>query len=123
MIYLASPYSHNDPAVREQRYHHACRAVVHLLRNDCVVFSPVVHSHPLVQYGMPFLWQDWERIDRAYLERCDEVVVLKLDGWVFSRGVKAEIKIAKELGKPVGYLALDAVTVAPLAQGPQGDQP
>ena len=26
MIYLASPYSHSDPAVREQRYEAACQA-------------------------------------------------------------------------------------------------
>ncbi|GIW55540.1 MAG: hypothetical protein KatS3mg082_1944 [Nitrospiraceae bacterium] len=31
MIYLASPYSHPDPAVREERFHAACRAAAALL--------------------------------------------------------------------------------------------
>ena len=115
MIYLASPYSSLNAPDRERRYQQTCRAVVHLMRNGCVVFSPVVHSHPLVQYGLPYDWMYWEHVDRTLLEHCDEVVVLKLDGWMFSRGVQAEIKMARELGKPIGYLSMDAVTVAPLA--------
>jgi hypothetical protein len=31
MIYLASPYSHPDPLVREQRFRDACRATASLL--------------------------------------------------------------------------------------------
>lgn len=81
MIYLASPYSHADPAVREARYRAACRATAALLKAGLVVFSPIVHSHPLVAFALPTGWDFWERIDRAYLARCDEVVVLMLDGW------------------------------------------
>ena len=42
--------------------------------------------------------------DRRFLEACDEVVVLLLDGWRESIGVKAEIEIVRELGKPVSFL-------------------
>jgi nucleoside 2-deoxyribosyltransferase len=113
MIYLASPYSHPDPAVREQRFRAACRAAVALLRAVQVVFSPITHSHPLAQHGLPGNWQFWERYDRAFLERCDEVVVLMLDGWGESVGVQAEIRIAWELGKPVRYLAPELAPVSP----------
>lgn len=124
MIYLASPYSSTDPAVREHRYHQACRAVVHLLRNQSVVFSPVVHMHPLVAYGLPIDWRSWEWADREYLKRCDEVVVLKLSGWRFSKGVIAELQFAQLLCKPIGYLSEDAINdVAPLAPRPPGVQP
>ncbi len=107
MIYLASPYSHNDSTVREHRYREACRAVVHLLRQGCMVFSPVVHSHPLVAFGLPSDWAFWERVDREHLKRCDDVVVLTLDGWQESVGLAAEIRIATELGKPFRYLTLE----------------
>jgi hypothetical protein len=107
MIYLLSPYSHDDSAVREHRYHEACRAVVHLLRHGFMVFSPVVHSHPLVAFGLPSDWTFWERADREHLTRCDEVLVLTLDGWEQSIGLAAEIEIAKELGKPFRYLSLE----------------
>lgn len=112
MIYLATPYSHPDPVVREQRFQSACRASAKLLASGLAVFSPIVHGHPLVDHGLPTDWPFWERFDRDHLVRCDEVVVLMLDGWRESVGVAAEIQIAAELGKPVRYLALDA-TVPP----------
>lgn len=108
MIYLASPYSHADPAVREERFRAACRATAALLRAGEHVFSPIVHSHPLVAFDMPTAWSFWERIDRAHLERCNEVAVLMLDGWAHSVGVREELRIARELGKPVRFLEVDA---------------
>jgi hypothetical protein len=108
MIYLASPYSHPDPAVREERFRAACRATAALLHAGEVVFSPIVHSHPLVAFAMPTAWSFWERIDRAHLERCDEVAVLMLDGWEESIGVREELRLARELGKPARFLDPDA---------------
>lgn len=108
MIYLASPYSHPDRTIREQRFRDACRATVRLLELGLTVFSPIIHGHPLVGHGLPIEWPFWERFDRDHLQRCDEVVVLTLDGWQESVGVAAEIRIAGELGKPVRYLAPDA---------------
>src|SRR5260370_35643395 len=105
MIYLASPYSHPDAAIRKQRYHAACRATAEMMREGHIVFCPIAHSHPLVEHGLPTGWAYWERCDRAFLERGDEVAVLTLDGWQDSIGVQAEIRIATELGKPVRYLA------------------
>lgn len=107
MIYLASPYSHPDPVVREERFRAACRATAALLRAGEVVFSPIVHSHPLVGFTLPTAWAFWERIDRVYLERCDEVVVLMLDGWNESVGVREEIGIARRAGKRVRFLGVE----------------
>jgi Domain of unknown function (DUF1937) len=46
----------------------------------------------------------WQQHDMAFLSVCDEVMVLKLDGWAQSVGVQAEIAAAKALGKPVSFL-------------------
>ena len=108
MIYLASPYSHPNSIIREIRFHDACLATAQLLRTGHSVFSPIVHGHPLVATGLPTDWSYWEPFDRDHIERCDEVIVLTLDGWKTSIGVTAEIGIARELGKPVRYLAPDA---------------
>jgi nucleoside 2-deoxyribosyltransferase len=104
VLYLASPYSHPDLAVREQRYRAACAATAALLRSGVIVFAPIVHSHPLVEYGLPTGWEFWERCDREHLQRCDEVAVLMLDGWRDCAGVQAEVRLATELGKPIRYL-------------------
>ncbi|HZT79162.1 MAG TPA: DUF1937 family protein [Gemmataceae bacterium] len=113
MIYLASPYSHPDPAVREERFHAACRAAAALLRAGHAVFSPIAHSHALARHGLSEDWKFWEPFDREYLERCDEVVVLMLAGWRESVGVREEVRIARELGKPVRYVAPDLANVSP----------
>jgi hypothetical protein len=103
MIYLASPYSHPDPLVRETRFDAACRATAALIRAGQVVFSPIVHGHPLVRFGLPTDWAFWQRHDQELLRRCDEVIVLRSDGWDESEGVRAEIELAGALGKRVSY--------------------
>jgi len=113
VIYLASPYSHPDSMIREQRFRAACRATSMLLRRGKTVYSPIVHGHPLVEHGVPTEWPFWEHNDRELLQRCEEVVVLMLDGWWESTGVAAEIRIALELGKPVRYLAADTRADSP----------
>ena len=109
MIYLASPYSHPDPEVREQRFRDACEATALLIHEGNIVFAPIVHSHSLVGYGLPAGWDFWEQFASEHIRRCDEVVILTLDGWRDSEGVQAEIRIAGELGLPVRYLAPDAI--------------
>src|SRR5262245_52054120 len=104
MIYLASPYSHPDAAVREQRFQAACAATARLLLDGHRVYSPVVHGHPLVRFGLSADWSFWERFDRPHLQTCDEVVVLTLDGWRESVGLQAELRHAGVLGKKVRYV-------------------
>jgi hypothetical protein len=108
MIYLASPYSHPDPSIREARFKAACGAAAAIIRSGQHVFSPIAHSHPIAAYGLPTDWSYWEKAARAHLKTSAEVVVLTLDGWQESLGVAAEVCIATELGIPVRYLPLEA---------------
>lgn len=109
MIYLASPYSHADANIRQRRFEVACRAAAKLICQGQTVFSPIAHSHAICAYGVPLDWRFWERHDRRYLEACDEVVVLLIDGWRESVGVQAEIAIARKLGKPITYLHVNGL--------------
>jgi hypothetical protein len=104
MIYLASPYSHPDAAIRQRRFEAVCRVAARLLRQGRTVYSPIVYGHALCAYGVPGDWRFWQRHDRPLLEACDEVVVLMLDGWENSVGVHAEIAFAREMGKPVSFM-------------------
>jgi Domain of unknown function (DUF1937) len=104
MIYLASPYSHPNLRERAVRFDAACRAAAGLIRTGQPVFAPVVQGHALIGYGIPSDWTFWEPLARQYLARCDQVLVLQLDGWRESEGVQAELELAAELGKRVDYL-------------------
>jgi hypothetical protein len=105
LVYLACPYSHPDAAVRDARFRAANVAAAALMRAGHKVFSPISHTHPIAEAGaLPLGWDFWEAFDRAYLDHAGLVIVLRLDGWRESRGVTAELSIARELGIPVEYI-------------------
>jgi hypothetical protein len=105
MIYLASPYSHPDPMVREERFLAVCRAAAQMLSSGVFVFAPIAQCHPIAVHGnLHGTFDFWEAYDRQMLTFCDELLVLMLEGWRESVGVQAEIKIMEEMRKPVNYL-------------------
>ena len=105
IAYLASPYSHPDPMVRQQRFETVCFVAAKLMQQGNYVFSPIAHTHPIAVKGeLPKDFDFWEGFDREMLKGCGELLVVRMDGWEASKGVAAEIKIANELGIPVKYL-------------------
>lgn len=105
IIYLASPYTHEDTSVKRRRFELASKAAAALMRFGHVVFSPIAMTHPMALYGdMTGAWAFWERFDTAFVNVCDELWVLQLDGWDRSVGVTAEIELARKMGKTIVYL-------------------
>ena len=105
MIYLASPYNDANEGVRFERFRMACEAAGRLMREGNVVISPIAHSHPIATFcDMPKGWEFWRLQDMALLNLCAEVVVLRLDGWEESRGIKAELAYAHNMGIPIRYI-------------------
>lgn len=104
MIYLASPYTHNNEYIRLRRYRNACKAASVLMK-DYVVFCPIAHSHAIGEVSGDTMDYDfWMAQDLPVLAKCDKMIVLQLDGWDESRGVIAEIEFAKEHNIPVEYM-------------------
>ena len=104
LIYLATPYSHPNAAVRQARFEAVNVAAAELMGQGLHIYSPISHTHHIALAGqLPLGWEYWEKYDRAILAACKEVIVLMLDGWKESKGVTAEIKIATELGLKVCY--------------------
>ena len=105
MVYLATPYSHDDDVVKEERFQRVNRVAAKLMEKGEYIFSPISHTHPIATVGdLPGGWEYWDGFDRAFLECCCKMYVLMLDGWEESKGVQAEIKIAKELNIDIEYL-------------------
>jgi len=81
-IYLAVPYSHKDPAVREERFNRVNSEAANLFTKGHMVFSPISHTHPIALAGdLPGNWEFWEAYDRTMIEWCDQVWVLAIEGW------------------------------------------
>jgi hypothetical protein len=105
LIYLATPYSHDDPEVRQKRFEVVNSVAAKLLSQGLHVYSPISHTHPVAMAGdLPKTWEFWETYDRAFLSKCSLLLVLRQDGWQNSVGVKGEIAIAHEYNIPVNYM-------------------
>jgi len=105
LVYLATPYSNPDHAVRQKRFEKVNKVAADLIIKGEMVFSPISHTHPIAAIkDLPKDWAYWESFCRTYLECCYKIYVLMIDGWEESIGVTAEIKIAKELGLEIEYI-------------------
>ncbi len=105
LIYLACPYSHKDPRVREERFNQVNKVASGLMSEGFYIFSPISHTHPIALEGkLPLEWEFWEGYDTSIIKHCKCVLVLQLDGWKESTGVQSEIKIAEKFGIPVEYM-------------------
>ena len=114
--YLASPYTHPDANIRAARYRSVVAATAYLMLEGRVIFSPIAHSHNIelcmsAQQSGSF----WKRQDMPLLLNASRLVVLTLDGWKESSGLKWEIETAKEIGIPVEMMDWDEETNAPCA--------
>lgn len=101
-IYLASPYSRYSGGT-ENAFREAAEATAALIGAGHKVFSPIVHSHIVAQAGNfdPLDCAMWLEQDAPFMEAAAGIVVLMLDGWQDSVGVKHEINRFAEMGKPI----------------------
>lgn len=107
MIYLASPYSHEDKDIRQMRFTTVCIVAAKLLNKGLLVFSPIAHTHWIAVYGqLETGFNRWRELDEAMIDRCTEMYVLCIQGWKESKGVQHEIQYANDIGLPVKYIDL-----------------
>ena len=108
IIYLACPYTDPDASVRQLRFDLATAVAADLIRAGHIVYSPITMTHPIdiVLAGKSnTLGSDyWVAFDEAFMEMCSEMVVIRLDGWQRSSGIRREIAYFTEHKKPIRYI-------------------
>ena len=105
MIYLASPYTHEDPFIREERYLRAAKVTIDFLKKQMWVYSPIVHCHELAKFGgLPVDADFWRDYNFAMLKKSDKLIILRIQGWDTSKGVHGEKNEAERLGIPYEFL-------------------
>lgn len=99
-VYVAGPYSNNDPAKIEENVQYAIHISNCLLNLGYVPFCPhLTHYWHLTH---PQEYQTWLDYDNEFLRCCD--VLLRLPG--LSSGADSEVALALELEMPV-FLCVD----------------
>ena len=105
--YLASPYS-NYKGGRVAAFEEVSTVAAHLITRGLRIFCPIAHTHPIAVYGniddevgdLDF----WLGVDGPFMDAAVGLIVLKMDGWTESEGVKAEIKRFRADQKPILYM-------------------
>jgi len=105
LAYLAAPYS----GMEEFSFRMSCAVAARLLDDGELIFSPIVHSHPLEAYLIDHKNDHdfWIEFDTHLMERCQVLYVLAIDGWEKSKGVQFEIEWFESNKLPIFLLVLD----------------
>lgn len=110
MIYLAAPYSHENPEIETERNRIIDNVTMNLVMMGFVVYSPITHGCALVRSAIlddteiGTDWKAWERHCLGMLEKADSMMILALEGWAKSKGIDAEIDYCNENQIPVTIL-------------------
>ena len=108
--YLASPYSHTNPKIKQTRFVKISKLAGKLIKQGIHVLCPIASSVPIAKYGKidSTDWEYWKNLDINYVSRCDGILVSILDNeWHTSVGMRAEVEYAKELGIPCALVYRD----------------
>jgi len=105
IYYLASPYTHHEKSVRVERFKAANKAAAHLIERKLIVYSPISMTHPIDEVMADedaTLGSDyWVNFDEAFMEFCTEMIILPLEGWQASSGIKRERVFFETRGRKV----------------------
>lgn len=108
--YLASPYSHKNPVVKEFRELAVQYTASILTMKGYKLLEPIASCHRKSHmFDLPTGYEYWKERDRDYIARSDGVILLAIKGWKESVGVTDELEYANELGIPIYKLGQDAV--------------
>lgn len=104
LIYVAAPYGDPDPSVVAQRMQAYLTVDAILLKQGKFTVSPLAKHFGLTVSQSPSDWKYWQSYSRAMLDQCEALIVIKLNGWDHSVGVKGEIEYAHHINLPIYYV-------------------
>lgn len=104
--YVGTPYSRFPDGIAAA-FTAACKNTAALVRAGVSVFSPIAHSHPVAFYGKidPLDHAIWLPADAPLMKAAGGLIVVMLQTWQDSVGLRHEIDAFEAAGKPVVYWA------------------
>ena len=109
-VYLASPLTAFLPDVEKDRIEKNADALAILNQRfpDVTFFSPLLHSESWVERGIE-PGEGWYLYHARYLKKANFMIVLQLEGWEDSFGIKFEKRLCKENDIFVEHCTMDTV--------------
>lgn len=112
--YLATPYT-KYPRGLDAAYAEACGHAAWLISKGVPVFSPIAHTHGIAEQSDVDAKDGnyWLKADEPFMANAKGIIVVKMEGWDESAGVKHEIEYFQREGRPIVYLDPDAEELPP----------
>jgi hypothetical protein len=108
VYYLASPFSDLDPVTEHIRYQDIVEVAYLLNQQGYVLIEPVNMGYPkYTNFKLRGDAKYWEVYNHTLLNKCDGIVVAKLDGYDTSKGVREEIFYARMKGLPIYFVDVE----------------
>lgn len=110
MIYLASPYTKlldEDGRFPAKYLRELSETFVNMTNDGFAVYSPILHGHSVETYHPdkgPLNYEQWMQHGLCVLSNCDQMIILKQDGWLQSGGIEREYEYARERDIPVFFI-------------------
>jgi len=108
MIYLASPFSHDNPWERERRALEVSELASKLMIKGYPIYCPIMNwwqCAKIQKFPPDFEW--WMSLDCHFLSKCDAIFIAMMDGWRDSKGVQCERNFAVGHDMPRYNVGLD----------------
>jgi len=103
--YMASPYTAPTPDLMDKRFDEAMRAAAWLLKRNIWVYSPIVHCHQMaIRYSLPKDHVYWKSYDTAMLLSSSGMLILTIEGWDKSSGIRDEQEVAEHYRYQIQHL-------------------
>lgn len=106
IIYVASPFTHDDESIKEYRKQINEKVCSHLIKNGFCAISPIAYGCMLIDKH--WLINDdftyWELFCLTLLKKSDMMYIVRLDGWDKSIGVLSEIDFALKNSIPIMFI-------------------
>ena len=111
-LYIGGPYTSTCQAICEYRERMLMEAAYKFMSLDVPVFSPITHSVPPAQMGLPNDPAFWRQMNKPFINACTALVVVMLDGWAGSMGLEHEIEMFEEAASHITAQAAGAFAAA-----------
>lgn len=95
LYYFAHPYTGNE----EENYAKCLERTALLMRRGCIIYSPILSSHPLDK-TLKWNHEKWLEYDTIFMRKCNALILVKGE-WEQSKGCKMEFEHFKGRNKMI----------------------
>lgn len=109
-VIVVGPFNTTDVELKKNRVHTIATYCAKIFHEGMIPVSALLSGLAFAEHAeLPTDTMTWANFSKQYVKGCDEMHVLKLDGYDTSRGVLLEIEEANRLGIKVVYIEYNLV--------------